>query len=138
MPEGGGVIPVFQTMTVANDGEGNCFNACIASVLELPLRDVAPIHPKTPDYWESWETWFAARGLELDYVSASTPPKGWSIARGLGHRIYPDDHKRAGQPIMHATVAFNGEVLHDPFPGGKGLKEIEGYWAILPVEKEAV
>lgn len=127
------MIPVFQTMTVANDGQGNCFNACIASILELPLRDVAQIHPKSEPYWSAWDRWFAERGMELEVCEADDPPKGWSIAKGEGFRIYPDDHPRAGRPISHAVVAFNGEILHDPYPGGKGLKTIEGYWELIPV-----
>lgn len=128
------MIPVFQTMTVGNDGEGNCFNACIASILELPLRDVARIHPKTKGYWGAWRKWFAERGLDLESYGPTEAPKGWAIAHGEGYRIYPDDHDLAGAPITHACVAFNGEVLHDPFPGGTGLKSIDGYWALEPLQ----
>lgn len=39
------MIPVYQTRTVANDGSGNCFNACVASILEMPLRDVCSVLP---------------------------------------------------------------------------------------------
>ena len=134
------MIPVYQTMTVANDGQGNCFNACVASILERPLRDVAAIHPRDEPYWSAWEDWFQSQGLELDLCDASDPPKGWSIANGIGYRIYPEGHPRAGKPIRHACVAFNGEVLHDPFPGGKGLQKIETYQVLCPisaVEREA-
>lgn len=130
------MIPVYQTMTVANDGCGNCFNACVASILELPLRDVAQIHPKDKRYWGPWREWFAARGLALVERSAANPPKGWSIACGPGFRTYPEDHEKAGLPISHACVAFNGEVLHDPFPGGKGLVEIQYFWALESIEME--
>lgn len=121
------MIPVYQTMTVANDGQGNCFNACIASILERPLRHVAEIHPKTPHYWSSWDDWFESEGIELHDHGPANPPKGWAIATGEGYRTYPDGHERAGLPIRHACVAFNGEVLHDPFPDGKGLKSIDGF-----------
>ena len=124
------MIPVFQTMTVANDGEGNCFNACVASILELPLRDVAQIHPRSERYWGSWDEWFLERNLSLTDYKGNRPPKGWSIAHGPGFRIYPEGHELAGAAINHACVAFNGEVLHDPYPGGKGLKKVNGYWAL--------
>lgn len=129
------MIPVYQTMTVANDGQGNCFNACVASILELPLRDVAPIYPKDPDYWDRWMAWFAERGLELEPYGVNEPPKGWSIASGIGFRIYPDGHEKAGRPIRHACVSFNGEILHDPFPGGKGLVKITGFTALEPLNR---
>lgn len=127
------MIPVFQTMTVANDGCGNCFNACIASILELPLRDVAQILPRDTPYWSAWHNWLEGRGLELEYHLADDQPKGWAIACGPGFRTYPEGHDRAGEPIQHATVAFNGEILHDPFPGGKGLKSISYFWALEPL-----
>lgn len=127
------MIPVFQTLTVANDGQGNCFNACIASIMERSLREVATIHPKTVPYWSAWDDWLAAQSLEIHQHGGSEPPKGWSIASGEGFRVYPDDHELAGLPIRHACVAFNGEVLHDPYPGGKGLKSIDGYMTLEPV-----
>ena len=130
------MIPVYQTMTVANDGEGNCFNACVASILELPLREVAQIHPKAARYWSAWDDWFGSQGLVfMLHGLGKTPPKGWSIAYGEGYRVYPDDHDLAGLPINHACVAFDGEVLHDPFPGGKGLKAIDGYWSLSPAKE---
>lgn len=124
------MIPVYQTMTVANDGCGNCFNACVASILEMPLREVAQIFPRDQHYWGPWKAWFADRGLHLYMHRADDPPKGWSIACGPGFRLYPEGHEKAGLPISHATVAFNGEVLHDPFPGGKGLASVEYFQAL--------
>lgn len=128
------MIPVYQTMTVGNDGRGNCFNACVASILELPLRDVAQVLPDFKGhYWGEWEDWFAARGLEINHVDRSTPPKGFAIASGMGGRIYPEGHARAGQEIMHAVVVFNGELVHDPFPGGKGIDRARYFWSIDPL-----
>lgn len=111
------MIPVFQTMTVTNDGHGNCFNACVASILEMPLRDVAQIHPATAKDWVGeWDDWFAARGLENVTHRPNDPPKGYSIACGQSSRIYPAGHRKEGRPIQHACVAFDGVVVHDPYP----------------------
>jgi hypothetical protein len=132
------VIPVYQTMTVANDGEGNCFNACIASILELPLRDVAQIHPKFDgDYWGAWEDWFAERDLFLTHRGLRNgPPKGFSIANGRSSRTYPDGHKQAGERIHHAVVVFNGEIVHDPFPIKGEFGEVNSYFTIDPITDE--
>lgn len=133
---GGGVIPVYQTMTVGNDGSGNCVNACVASILELPLRDVLQIMPRYEgDYWGEWESWLAARGLEFGLRACrdEVPPKGYAIASGLGGRVYPEGHERAGQGISHAVVVFNGELIHDPYPGGKGIDRARHYWTISPL-----
>lgn len=129
------MIPVYQTRTVANDATGNCFNACVASILEMPLRDVCDVLPDfNGDYWGEWNRWLAGLGLQLDYVPLNQgPPKGYAIASGYGGRFYPEGHAKAGQPILHAAVVFNGELAHDPFPCAKQFGDIRYYWTITPL-----
>lgn len=127
------MIPVFQNRSVANDGSGNCFNACIASILERPLREVAPIHPDHPAYWQAWYRWFGAQGLKMTMRGGRNPPKGYSIVAGRSSRLYPDGHAKAGQRIHHACVAFDGVVVHDPFPVPGGFDEVSHYWVIEPM-----
>jgi hypothetical protein len=131
MPDGA-LIPVYQTRTVGNDGVGNCFNACVASILELPLRDVCQVLPDfSGDYWKQWSRWAEDRGLEINYRAlGDAPPKGFAIASGMGGRLYPEGHRKAGREILHAVVVFNGETIHDPFPGGKGIDRPRYYWTI--------
>lgn len=134
MPDGA-VIPVYQTMTVGNDGAGNCFNACVASILELPLREVCDVLPTYDgNYWGEWKKWANARGLEINFWSPRRgAPKGFAIASGQGGRVYPEGHDKAGQPILHAAVVFNGELAHDPFPCAKQFGDIAYYWTIDPI-----
>lgn len=129
------MIPVYQTMTVGNDGAGNCFNACVASILERPLREVCDVLPTFEgDYWAEWRKWLATLGMEINFWSLNRgAPKGFAIASGQGGRVYPDDHPKAGQPILHAAVVFNGEPVHDPFPGAKQFGDIRYYWTIDPL-----
>lgn len=125
------MIPVFQTMTVAKDGVGNCFNACVASILERPLREVAQVLPGNPYYWSEWNKWLATLGLEINWRRPSEGiPDGFAIASGYGGRTYPDGHEKAGEPILHAAVVFNGELIHDPFPGAKEFGDVRYYWTI--------
>lgn len=138
MPEGA-VIPVYQTMTVANDGQGNCFNACVASILEMPLRDVCGVLPKFEgDYWGEWNKWLASIGKQINFWSLNRgAPKGYCIASGEGGRFYPEGHEKAGKPILHAAVLFNGELVHDPFPGAKQFDNIRYYWTVDDLKGEA-
>ncbi len=131
------MIPVYQTRTVVNDGSGNCFNACVASILELPLRDVAQVLPTFKgNYWGEWERWANERGVQITYWPlGEAPPKGFAIATGYGGRVYPDDHEKAGEEILHAAVVFNGKVIHDPFPGAETFDRIQHYWTIDPIEQ---
>jgi len=126
-------------MTVANDGCGNCFNACVASILEMPLREVCQVLPSFEgNYWSEWRTWLKRIGLEINWHPAEQgAPKGFAIASGYGGRTYPDGHKKAGQPILHAVVVFNGELVHDPFPCAKQFGDIQYYWTLDPRDDAA-
>lgn len=132
------MIPVYQTRTVGNDGAGNCFNACVASILERSLRDVCDVMPNHPgDYWAEWNIWLADIGMEINWHDLDQPvPKGYAIATGYGGRFYPEGHRKAGQPISHAVVVFNGEPVHDPFPGAKEFGGIKYFWTIDPMAEE--
>lgn len=137
------MIPVYQDMTVANDGHGNCFNACIASILERPLREVAPIHPRRPvdgqlqvneDWHDQWDEWLRQQGYELVFHPPGEPPKGYSIASGKSTRTYPESHPRAGERIAHAVIAFDGVPVHDPFPIKGGFDSISHFQTLRAVE----
>jgi hypothetical protein len=130
------MIPVFQKHTVANDGFGDCWNACIASILEYPLREVAPIYPNCDgDYHALWRVWLAEFGHELEYHKADAPPNGYSIASVYTNRIFPVDHPKAGERISHACVAFNGLIVHDPYPiPGKIRYDIQHFQSLVPLD----
>jgi hypothetical protein len=102
------VQPVDQTSYGILDG--NCFSACIASILEVPLGDV-------PYFWGPRQAWFArwlaGQGLAVAlYPRGVHVPWGYSIAGGPSARF-------AGR--MHACVALDGVVVHDPHPSRDGL-----------------
>lgn len=132
---------VYQDKTVANDGYGNCKSACIASILELRLIDVPDIKTTDPDYHKRWEEALAYLG----YKVVSYPifdgeddewteiPKGYSIASVDTTRVFPEGHPKAGQNIKHAVVAFNGKVVHDPFPEGSEITKIHYYDVLVPI-----
>ena len=134
------MIPVFQTLTVANDGRGNCFNACLASLLELPLREVADILPSTEGDWhEQWRVWIASQGYRLEHhipdddENEFDPPRGYSIASVYTDRIYPAGHKKVGERISHAVIMFDGALVHDPFPLESEVMEVRYFQKLIPL-----
>ena len=99
--------PVDQTLHGINDG--NCFAASVASILELPLGAV----PHTFGVNDAFLRWLAVHGLSATlYDAAGYVPRGYSIAAGPSLRF-------AGR--MHAVVAFDGKVVHDPHYSREGL-----------------
>jgi hypothetical protein len=132
------MIRVFQTLTIDNDGFENSFNACVASILERPLRDVAGIlqssDKNTP---ERWRVWLAENGLKRAFFEEGVPPKGYGIATVYTERTYPIGHSFEGKPLSHSCVSFNGTIVHDPYPLGSEIKEIKYYLklaALTPAE----
>jgi len=100
--------PVDQTTYGIHDG--NCFSACLASILEISIEDV-PLF--LGPYWDDFLPWLADRGLSASlYRRDELVPHGFAIAGGPSQRF-------AGR--MHACVAYNGIVIHDPHPSRDGL-----------------
>lgn len=64
--------PVPQTVLYGEDayGNGNCVDACLASLMELPLWMVPPFYNMwgRPDRHKRVDLWLALFGLELDFV----------------------------------------------------------------------
>jgi len=116
--------PIHQTLF--GNGEngtqrGNCFAACIASLLELPLEEVPNFCTKC-DWREAANLWLASRGLF--YVDLKLPGDlrdehvrfwGYHVISGMSVRN-----------IRHSVVGFGGKTVFDPHPSGAGL--IEGDW----------
>ncbi len=100
------------------DQQGECFAACVASILEMPLDSVP--NPNGEDWYEQWQAWLVPRNLRLVtilYEGPSTEPESdW--ARGLA--ILSADSRTLktadGKPAMHALVWRDGEIVWDPSP----------------------
>lgn len=109
------MIPVAQTRFGGPDAPseeaGNCYAACVASILELPideLPDATPDQAGGEEWQEVWGRWFRGRGLIT-----------YNLVRGEGN-----DAPFAGYTIGsvasrhgdydHAVVCRDGEVVWDP------------------------
>jgi hypothetical protein len=108
------VRPVDQTLF--GFPGGNCFAACVATLLELPLDDV-PNFCNLPGDWEAaFNVWLRPRGL---YALTVGMTGGW---RPAGLHIMAGASPRGLKPTdLHAVVARADEILHDPHPSRAGL-----------------
>jgi hypothetical protein len=115
------MIPVEQTKTGFPDG--NCFAACVASILEMPLDSVP--HFLGDGWFDQWLDWLKQFNLTLInlVVSPDWQPKGYTILAADSPR---------GE-WLHAVVCLNGEIVWDPHPlremGVKRWKE----WTVFTV-----
>lgn len=118
------MTPVHQTKF--KDAErgirGNCLQAAVASVLDLPLDEVP--HFIEHDDWERvFSDFLHARGLDYEcrYVLRDEPPDGYAIGYGTSPR-----------GIKHAVVTYGWRMVHDPHPDGTGLSSLDGWWELVP------
>jgi hypothetical protein len=125
--------PVMQTLFYDKDGTGNCFEACLASILDMNISDIPMFHEG--DWFQRLWQWLKEKGLTChgtispeDVLTYSDGIDGYFIVAGESPR---GKHIRGG----HAVVFKNGKMIHDPHPDGTGVVSIK-YG--LTIEKEKI
>jgi hypothetical protein len=110
--------PVYQT--IFKPPLGNCLQACLASLFELPLANV-PNFMEAKDWWDEYCNWMvenhALQPLALDATTGDWLPRGWHMIQGKSPRGDYD----------HIVVGHDGRIVHDPFPNGDPLEDIKYY-----------
>lgn len=128
------MIPIHQDQFGApNSGEplGNCFPACLASLMHLPLAAVPhfyenmvdPTVPQDEKTWWGIADWCALRGWG---ILAWNCPLNEFMHRSLSGGLLIGSGESPRFPgTMHAVVGrFEGKrwvTLHDPHPSGDGI-----------------
>ncbi len=129
--------PVQQT-TFAGKGapvaeQGNCFAACVASLLEIPLAEAETYIDglTTPNqleaqWWERFVSWCGERNLVPLYLPWGEEATPDQYAYGKpGMRYIACGKTPRGEP--HAVVYRDGELDHDPHPSGIGIEKVDSY-----------
>lgn len=102
---------------------GDCLRACIASVLDMPRRDVPHfVRSHGGEWFGALYDWAQARAITALYIYEMIVepfPVVW-----IGKTARSDDY--------HAVVAQSGRMIHDPFPEGGGLIEAERSLLFMP------
>ncbi len=104
--------PVYQTQYSKDEENGDCFRACLASLLECPIDDF-PLPPNGKFPTSFYDESLSAKGFYMVWLQKSDDivPPGYCIA---GCDV-------DGSDFGHAVVCLNGEMVHDPnkyhFPG---------------------
>lgn len=140
--------PIMQTKF----GEaGNCWQAVIASLLDLPLHDVPDfVHERypaqkndemegrwvyengvrlNPFHWQDTQAWLKERGLMMVWVDSRivshVVPLGWHIKGGISSR-----------GLDHVVLGAGDVTVHDPHPDGTGLiQATEYFWIVESAER---
>lgn len=109
------MVPVMQTRF--GDPDGNCFEAAIASVLEVSLDDVPVLASYRNDSATFWEVLFDWLRDEHELCLVLALAKGSWIPEGVYHLI----SGLSPRGIKHTVVGQGGVMVHDPHPEGGGV-----------------
>lgn len=100
--------------------KGNCFSACVSSILELDINDVPNVRQDFA-WFQIMDEFASKYGYSLlfihriDYVrydKGEWRKNAYIIASGASPRF---------ENVMHSVVYQNDEMVHDPHPDGTGL-----------------
>jgi hypothetical protein len=126
------MTPLDQTVFATDDPAGpvgNCLQAAIASLLDLPL-DAVP-HFVGDDvatggemhWWTQWRRWCIDCGLT---VCDAVEPEPGELYLGGGPSPRDPEHR------SHVAIYRDGGLIHDPYPGGTGVVKVRVRWTIRP------
>lgn len=122
------MIPVPQT--AFGEGKGDCFSACIASVLEMPLDRVPNFCLDRNPAWLDMARDFVRREspYSILFITSNGEPDmirqlrelaeqldAFSVVGGVSPRCEP------GTRWLHSVVLRGTTIIHDPHPSGAGL-----------------
>ena len=107
---------------------GNCFPACIASILEMECEDVIQIQEYYDD--NNWNKilfdWLYERGyLWRSATIEEIRSKDAYILVTGGSTRYPD--------LTHITIWQDGKMVHDPHPDNSGITDQRCFEVIVPI-----
>jgi hypothetical protein len=111
------MTPVDQSCLYLPDGIGNgdCFPAALASLLEIPLWMVPPFHQmygRGSEFHERLDIW---------------------LKRFFGMKLVKTYDQPPSRGVYHSVVYLDGNLVHDPHPSREGLKSVEWCWYLKAV-----
>ena len=106
------MTPVMQTRF--EKGHGNCLNACVASILDLPIGGSG-----VPEGRDDLRPWLLAQDMGIMWITLQpgtvTLPGAGSYYLGAGQSPRDPD-------VAHAIVMSEYREVHDPHPSGRFLE----------------
>jgi len=119
--------PIKQFQLVYDPDTGDCFRACWATILALPIETI--INPQDDRWWFHWREWMKQFGLEILHGANCWQPNYW-IASVTSLNF---------EGVSHAIVMKGQEVFFDPSTknryeegrnllGDKEANIISGFW----------
>lgn len=128
--------PIKQTKISSEDGtiHGNCFRACIASILEIDIDSIPAFEDMGTEWHMPFFKFLNENNLETDgtrYKHIDSFEFDLINYEGIyGYIIVNGKSPRTYVTRGHSVVYKNGQMVHDPHPSNDGLLEIENFYMI--------
>lgn len=123
------MTPTAQSKLFHPEGihSGNCYAACLASLLDLPLWMVPP-----------WEDMFGRGAWKQRTDEWLERLFQQRLVRTQGHElaILPEFYIANGlspREVYHSVIYSAGKLVHDPHPSNAGIGDVEWTWHLEPV-----
>lgn len=120
------MIPIDQTRLSGPNQRGNCMQAAVASLLELPL-DRVPNFIEARDRGGHEELAMRRFLLGLGFEVVRLP--GNHVSEGYCLAVGPTD-----RGTHHMVVVQDGELVHDPHPSRQGLRAVSFVYLLVPLD----
>lgn len=150
------MIPVTQTKFVIKNKKeemvvrGNCYAACIASILELPITEVPNVevlfHVNDTFWAEVMHTYLNSIGWELSsdiMLQRFHPQSGYSFEGTDENGKIPEYYQykdmyylvsgMSPRGVQHMCIYQNGKLVHDPHPSRDGILTEEYFESLTPI-----
>ena len=134
------MIPVDQTIFASDEpgaARGNCFQAAVASVLNLPLDEVPHFCDGARGWERRFDAWLAERGLGQVEVKLDADAV-YPVPGGMVCIVVGKTKRHASR--LHAVVAktipggFMWDYLHDPHPDRTFLTAAHSVQFLVPLD----
>ena len=102
---------------------GNCYPACVATLLSMELHEVPHFHAMGMKWEEIW-SWLRERGVYVMPMEWPLMPEWHTLMTGT-FGVFDGESPRFEDGTLHAVVGEITEggwkLLHDPHPEGNGF-----------------
>ena len=110
------------------DKDGNCFSACLASILEIPLSEVPNYQEENGKWYFNYKRWL--QQFDCDFLSL----QNWGKETiGFAPKVYAIVSGTSPRGLTHSVIYFEHKMVHDPHPEGGGVKDITDWIYIVPI-----
>lgn len=130
------MIPITQTILYNSENpeiKGNCFQACIASILEKKLEEVphfVQLYENPIDFERELQKWLMNIGFYIVNYDTYVRLESTEL---FENDIYYMVSGRSSRGIRHCCIGLNTEIIFDPHPSRDGLVSIDGYRFIFSI-----